>query len=143
MINLWKLIILKKIVVLVYIIKEMSVYENLKVSDPRDIARSHGLRGWSKLRKDDLISFIVDNEEYPTDRATENAREMGKKTVKELKALARVYDVRVRSGANKSEIIYLLGENYGERRRAYFEREVGLWESEIRANEETIGWDRP
>ncbi len=120
----------------------MSVYENLKVSDPRDIARSHGLRGWSKLRKDDLISFIVDNEEYPTDRATENAREMGKKTVKELKALARVYDVRVRSGANKSEIIYLLGENYGERRRAYFEREVGLWESEIRANEETIGWDQ-
>ena len=33
MINLCKLIILKKIVVLVYIIKEISVHENLKVSD--------------------------------------------------------------------------------------------------------------
>ena len=40
----------------------MSVYENLKVSDLRDIARSRGLRGWSKLKKDDLISFIVDIE---------------------------------------------------------------------------------
>ncbi len=119
----------------------MSVYENLKVSDLQDIARYHGLRGWSKLRKDDLISFVVDNEEYPTDRATEDAREMGKKTVKERKTFARVYDVRIRSGANKSEIIYLLGENYGERRRAYFEREVGLWESEIKANEETILWN--
>ena len=84
----------------------------------------------------------MDNEEYPTDRATEDAREMGRKTVKELKTLARVYDVRVRSGANKSEIIYLLGESYGERRRAYFEREVGLWESEIKANEETIRWNQ-
>ncbi len=65
----------------------MSVYENLKVSDLRDMARSRGLRGWSKLRKDDLISFIVDNEEYPTDCATEDAMEMGKKTVKELKVL--------------------------------------------------------
>ncbi len=121
-----------------YKIKEMSMYENLKVSDLRDMVRSRGLKGWSKLRKDDLISFIIGNEEYPTDRATEDAREMGRKTIKELKTLARVYDVKIRSGANKSEIIYLLGENYGERRRAYFEREVGLWESEIKANEETI-----
>ena len=118
----------------------MSVYENLKVSDLRDIARSRGLRGWSKLRKGNLVSFIVDNEEYPTDRATEDAREMGKRTVKELKTLARVCNVKIRSGANKSEIIYPLGESYGERRRAYFEREVGLWESEIKANEETIRW---
>ena len=120
----------------------MSVYENIRVSDLRDIARSRGLKGWSKLRKGDLISFIADNEEYPTDRATEDAREMGRKTVKELKTLARIYDVKIRSKANKSEIIYLLGQNYGERRRAYFEREVGLWESEIKANEETIRWSQ-
>ena len=68
----------------------MNVYENLRVSDLRDIAKSRGLRGWSKLRKDDLISFIADNEEYPTDRATEDARKMGKRTIKELKTLARV-----------------------------------------------------
>ncbi len=120
----------------------MSVYENLKVSDLRDIARSRGLRGWSKLRKDDLISFIVGNEEYPTDRATEDAREMGKRTVKELKTLTRIYDVKIRSKASKNEIIYLLGERYGERQRAYFEREVGLWESEIKANEKTIRWNQ-
>ena len=73
----------------------MSVYENLRVSDLRNIAKSWGLRGWSKLRKDDLISFIMDNEEYPTDRATEDARKVGKKTIKELKILARVYDVKI------------------------------------------------
>ncbi len=73
----------------------MSVYENLRVSDLRNMAKSWGLRGWSKLRKDDLISFIMDNEEYPTDRATEDARKVGKKTIKELKILARVYDVKI------------------------------------------------
>ncbi len=66
---------------------------------------------------------------------------MGKRTVKELKALARVYGVKIRSGANKSEIIYLLGENYGERRRAVYEKKFGLWNSEIRADEETARWD--
>ena len=107
----------------------MSVYKNLRVSDLRNIAKFRGLRGWSKLRKGDLISFIADNEEYPTDRATEDARKMGEKTIKELKTLARIYDVKIRSKANKNEIIYLLGENYGEKRRAYFERKIGLWES--------------
>ena len=118
----------------------MNEYEKLKVSDLRDIAKSRGLKGWSKLRKDNLISFIIGNEDYPSDRATEDARKMGKRTVKELRVLARVYGVKIRSGANKSEIIYLLGENYGERRRAAYEREVGLWESEIRADEETARW---
>ena len=46
----------------------MRTYENLRVSDLRDIAKSRDLKGWSKLKKDDLISFIIDNEEYPTDR---------------------------------------------------------------------------
>ncbi len=64
------------------------MYKNLRVSDLRDIAKSRRLRGWSKLRKDNLISFIADNKEYPTDRATEDARKMGKRTIKELKTLA-------------------------------------------------------
>ncbi len=38
--------------------------------------------------------------------------------------------------------MYLLGENYGEKRRAYFERKIGSWESEIKANEETIRWSQ-
>ena len=90
----------------------------------------------------DLISFIADNEEYPTDRATEDARKMGKKTIKERKTLARIHDVKIRSKANKNEIIYLLGENHGERWRAYFERKIGLWESEIKANEEQTRWNQ-
>ncbi len=117
-------------------------YKSLRVKDLREILKSRGLRGWSKLKKDDLISFIIDNEEYPTDRATEDARKMSKKTVRELRILARVYNVKIRSKANKNEIIYLLGENYGERRRAYFQREIGTWESEIKANEEQIRWDQ-
>ena len=40
------------------------------------------------------------------------------------------------------EIIYLLGENYGEKRRAYFERKIGSWESEIKASEETTRWNQ-
>ena len=102
------------------------MYENLRVSDLQYIAKSRGLRGWSKLKKDDLVSFITDNEEYPTDRVTEDARKMGKKTIKELKTLAQIHDVKTRSKANKNEIIYLLGENYGEKRRAYFERIMGI-----------------
>ncbi len=61
----------------------MNEYENLKVSNLRDIAKSRGLRGWARLRKTNLISFIIDNEDFTSDRATENAREMGNKTVKE------------------------------------------------------------
>ena len=120
----------------------MNKYENQKVSDLREIARSRRLRGWSRLKKDDLISFIIGDEDFTSDRATEDAREMGKKTVKELRALARVHGVKIRSRANKSEIIYLLGENYGERRRAAFEKDVGLWNSEIEADEETARWSR-
>ena len=40
----------------------MSDYKNLKVVELREIARSRGLRGYSRLRKSDLISFIKDNE---------------------------------------------------------------------------------
>ena len=120
----------------------MSTYEKLKVSDLRGIARSRRLKGWSSLRKDDLISFIIDNEDFASDRATEVAMRMGKRTVKELKDLAQVHNVKIRLGANKSKIIYLLGENYGERRRAVYERKVGLWNSEIRADEETARWSQ-
>ena len=81
----------------------------------REILKSRELKGWSKLKKDDLISFIMDNEEYPTDRATKDVRDMSKKTIRGLRILARIYDVKIRSRANKNVIIYLLGENYRER----------------------------
>ena len=56
----------------------MVAYGKLRVSGLRDIARSRGLKGWSKLRKDDLISFIIDNEKnYLSDagRAEERQRQ--------------------------------------------------------------------
>ncbi len=40
----------------------MSMYVNSKDRELRDIAKSLGLRGWSKLRKANLISFITNNE---------------------------------------------------------------------------------
>ncbi len=114
----------------------------MKVVELREIARSQGLKGWYRLRKSDLISFIKNNENHSSDRATEVAIKVGKKTIKELKDIARIYGVKIRSGANKSEIIYLLGENYGERRRAAYEKKYGLWNSDIRADEEAERWSR-
>ena len=37
----------------------MSDYRNLKVVELKDIARSRGLKGWSRLRKAELIAFIA------------------------------------------------------------------------------------
>ena len=85
-----------KNVILIYIIKEMSKYENLRVSDLREIARSQRLKGWSRLRKDNLISFIIENENFTSDRATEVAMRMGNRTVKELRDLARIHGVKIR-----------------------------------------------
>ena len=115
---------------------------SMKVKDLREIARSQGLKGYSRLKKSDLISFIKNNENHSSDRATEVAIKMGKRTVKELKNLAQIHGVKIRSRANKSEIIYLLGENYGERRRAAYEKKYGLWNSDIRADEEAERWSR-
>ena len=115
---------------------------NLRIKDLRDIAKSEGLRGYSRLRKSDLISFIKDNENPPSDRATEATTRVWRKTVKELKDIARKHNVKIRSRASKSEIVYLLGENYGERRRASYERRHGLWDSDIRADEEAEQWSR-
>ncbi len=114
----------------------------MTMSELRDIARSQGWKGWYRLRKSDLISFIKDNENLASDRSSETDIKVWKKTVKELKVLARKYNVKIRSRANKSEIIYLLGENYGERRRALYEKKYGLWNSDIRADEEAERWSR-
>ncbi len=118
----------------------------MKVKDLREIAKSHGLRGYSKLKKSDLIFFIKDNINLASDRASKIDVEVWKKTVKELKVLVRKYNVKIHSKANKSEIIYLLGENYGKRLRAANERKYGLrsseidrWTKEIEEEERTRG----
>ena len=55
----------------IYIIKEM--FKNLKVVELREIARSRGLKGWYRLRKSDLISFIT-SEEQRQERVIEETR---------------------------------------------------------------------
>ena len=114
----------------------------MTMSELRDIARSQGWKGWYRLRKSDLISFIKDNKNLASDRSSETDIKVWKKPVKELKDIARKYNVKIHSRANKSEIIYLLGENYGERRRAVYEKKYGLWNSDIRADEEAERWSR-
>ncbi len=37
-------------------------YDSMKVTELRDVARSQGWKGWSRLRKSNLISYIIDNE---------------------------------------------------------------------------------
>ena len=104
---------------------------SMKVKDLREIAKSHGLRGYSRLKKSDLIFFIKDNVNLASDRSSKTDVEVWKKTVKELKVLTRKYNIKISSRASKSEIIYLLGENYGKRLRAANERKYGLRSSEI------------
>ncbi len=104
---------------------------SMKVKDFREIAKSNGLRGYSKLKKSDLIFFIKDNVNLASDRSSKTDVEVWKKTVKELKVLTRKYNIKISSRASKSEIIYLLGENYGKRLRAANERKYGLRSSEI------------
>ncbi len=41
----------------------MSDYKNLKVVELREIAKSRGLKGYSRLRKSELISFITSEEQ--------------------------------------------------------------------------------
>ncbi len=61
---------------------------SMKVKDLREIAKFQGLRGYSRLKKSDLISFIKNNENHSSDRATEVAMKVWRKTIKELKDIA-------------------------------------------------------
>ena len=40
----------------------------MRVTEPKALAREHGLRGYSRLRKDALINFIRDLERRPQPR---------------------------------------------------------------------------
>ena len=77
------------------------------------------------------------------DRATQVNKIVSGKSVKELRRFAKIYNVKGRSKAKtKDDLILLLDENYAERKQAAYERRVGAWESEIRANEEIFRWQR-
>ena len=77
------------------------------------------------------------------DRATQMNKIASGKSMKGLRGLAKIYNVKGRSKAKtKDDLIRLLDENYAERKQAAYERCVGAWDSEIRANEEIIRWQR-
>ncbi len=56
---------------------------NLKVPELREIARSRGLKGWYRLRKSDLISFIITND---TEREVEEQRRQDEEQQRQRKA---------------------------------------------------------
>ena len=58
--------------------------ESLKVKDLREIARSKGLKGWYRLRKSDLISFIT-SEEQRQQREIEQAERREVEQAEQLK----------------------------------------------------------
>ncbi len=71
-------------------------YESLRVTDLRDILRSRGLKGWSKLRKAELIALLYqDNEEQRLERlaqtkADKKARSKANRAAKREEAQRRV-----------------------------------------------------
>ena len=114
----------------------------MKVKDLRDMVRDRGLKGWSAMRKNELISFLVSESFIKpiSDRDTEVVGIASRRTVKELRDIAKTHDVKIPSGSTKREIVYLLNQNYGERVQAYYSRrnntnpeeEMERWEEEIR-----------
>ncbi len=72
----------------------MSDYKNLKVVELREIARSRGLRGWYRLRKSELISFIMSEEQRRQEEERRNdpallAQQRREKRLEEVTAKAK------------------------------------------------------
>ena len=53
----------------------MNKYENMRHLDMRDIAKSQGLRLWSQLRKDEMIPYMIENENIDKTQCEEKIRE--------------------------------------------------------------------
>ena len=67
----------------------MNDYKNFKVLELREIAKSRGLKGYSRLRKSELISFIMSEEEqHKNDEIERRRQERLKKVTAEAKIKA-------------------------------------------------------
>jgi hypothetical protein len=105
-------------------------------------------RRYMKKRKVDLrLKAEKEKEEQyylqSADRATQVEVSVSKKTVKKLRELARFHNIKGRSKAKtKIELIQLLNKDYAKRRQAVYDKRFGAWESDVRANEETIRWQQ-
>ncbi len=83
----------------------MSDYKNLKVSELREIAKSRALKGYSRLRKSDLISFIISEEQrHKNDEIERRRQERLEKVTAEAKIKAeKKSKSKVRRQAKREE----------------------------------------
>ena len=82
-------------------------YNRMTVKDLRALAKDNGLKGYSRLKKSELISFIRDNLKLkPTKR-----KPLKPMTVKDLRALAKDNGLKGYSKLKKSELISFIRDN--------------------------------
>ncbi len=91
----------------------MSKYESMKVSELRDIAKFKSLKGWSKLKKSQLITFIMDNESRRPLKSkykpkTKYFSFFSSMTVEELHDFARENKIQGYSSLKKAKLIRFL-----------------------------------
>ncbi len=81
----------------------MSDYKNLRVPELREIARSRGLKGWYRLRKSDLISFITSEEERQRREIEEIKRREAEQAERRERELEQLKEERRRLRLEKAE----------------------------------------
>ena len=97
---------------------------------PVEKVKRRKTRAIMKVRRE-KIRLMEEIEAERADRATQEAKKMSKMTAKELRSLARLYEVKGRSKAkSKVDLVQLLEANYGDMRRDYHERRRRRLESE-------------
>ncbi len=85
----------------------MGKYESLKVLELQDIAKTKGLKGWSKLKKSELITFLED----PSKKYKPKTRYFSffsGLTVEELHDFARENKIQGYSSLKKVKLIRFL-----------------------------------
>ena len=114
----------------------MNDYKNLKVLELREIAKSRGLKGYSRLRKSELISFIMSEEErHKNDEIERRRQERLKKVTAEAKIKAEKKSKSKARRQAKREEAKLEAE-----RRAEFKR---VESNQRRQRTENITGERP
>ncbi len=110
--------------------------ESLKVKDLREIARSRGLKGWYRLRKSDLISFIASEEQRELEEVERERQceleEVKQKRQRELEEVNRRQQERSEK-ATKLEANTKLEKKAKSKARRQAKRDEAKREAERRA----------
>ena len=86
----------------------MSNFENMKVNELKDYARSYKLRGYSNLRKKELIDLILENVPEESDEEEETAFEPEPETVPAAAGTSTSGVVKLtKKSSNKGKIKHL------------------------------------